>query len=58
VGGWTQRPDGEIAWRLLDDIGADGRRAVERKVERLQTWLAGAIVIPRFPTPLYEELRR
>jgi hypothetical protein len=58
VGGWTQRPDGEIAWRLLDDIGADGRRAVEREVERLQTWLAGAVVIPRFPTPLYEDLRR
>jgi hypothetical protein len=56
VGGWTQRKDGEVAWRLLDDIGADGRRAVEREVERLQAWLAGAVVVPRFLTPLYEEL--
>jgi Winged helix DNA-binding domain len=57
VGGWTQRKDGEMAWRLLDDVGADGRRAVEREAERLQTWLAGTVVIPRFPTPLYEQLR-
>jgi hypothetical protein len=57
AGGWTQRTDGEIVWRLLDDVGADGRRAVERAVERLQAWLDGAVVVPRFPTPLYEELR-
>jgi Winged helix DNA-binding domain len=57
VGGWTQRHDGEIAWRVIDDIGADGRRAVEREVERLWTWLAGAVVTPRFPTPLYRQLR-
>jgi hypothetical protein len=42
---------------VLDDIGADGRREVEREVERLQAWLAGTVVIPRFPTPLYEQLR-
>jgi Winged helix DNA-binding domain len=57
VGGWTQRKDGEVVWRALDDVGADGERAIERDVERLQTWLAGAVVLPRFPTPLYEELR-
>ncbi len=58
VGGWSQREDGEIVWRLLDDIGADGRRAVEREVGRLQEWLAGAVVAPRFATPLFQELRR
>jgi len=58
VGGWTQRADGEIVWRVLDDIGRDGRRAVERQIERLQAWLDGAIVLPRFPTPLFQELRR
>jgi hypothetical protein len=57
VGGWMQRKNGEIVWRLLDDVGADGRRAVERQVERLQTWLAGAVAVPRFPTPLYDQLR-
>jgi hypothetical protein len=57
VGGWSQRADGEIVWRLLDDIGADGRRAVEGEAARLQAWLAGAIVVARFPTPLHQELR-
>jgi Winged helix DNA-binding domain len=57
VGGWSQRKDGEIVWRLLDDVGADGRRAVEREIARVQAWLAGAIVVPRFATPLYDELR-
>ncbi len=56
-GGWTQRADGEIVWRPLEDVGADGRRAIEREIERLQTWLAGAVVVPRFPTPLAQELR-
>ena len=27
VGGWTQRADGEIVWRALDDVGRDGQRA-------------------------------
>ena len=58
VGGWTQRADGEIVWRALDDIGRDGRHAVERQIERLQGWLDGAVVLPRFPTPLFQELRR
>lgn len=57
VGGWIQRRDGEIVWRLLEDVGADGRRAIEREVGRLQTWLDGAVVVARFPTPLAQELR-
>ena len=58
VGGWTQHQGGEIVCRLIDDIGAEGRRAVEREAARLQRWLGGTVVIPRFSTPLYEELRR
>ena len=57
VGGWIQRKDGEIVWRLLEDIGTEGERAVEREGERLHAWLAGVVVVPRFRTPLYEELR-
>ena len=58
VGGWTQRGDGEIVWRALEDIGRDGQLAVERQIERLQAWLGGAVILPRFPTPLFQELRR
>jgi hypothetical protein len=57
VGGWTQRAGGEIVWQALEDIGADGRRAVEREIERLQAWLGGAVVLPRFPTPVHQGLR-
>lgn len=56
VGGWTQRPDGEVVVRLLDDVGTDARGAVDVEVERLQRWLAGVRVMPRFPTPLQKEL--
>jgi hypothetical protein len=57
VGGWIQRKDGEIDWRLLEDVGTDGERAVEKEAARVYAWLGGTAVLPRFPTPLYDELR-
>jgi Winged helix DNA-binding domain len=57
VGGWIQRKDGEIVWRLLDDVGTDAERTVEEEAQRLRTWLGGTAVLPRFPTPLYDQLR-
>jgi hypothetical protein len=56
VGGWTQRPDGEIGYRLLEDVGADADAAVAGEAERLAEWLGGVRVAPRFPTPLQREL--
>ena len=56
VGGWAGRRDGEIAFRLLEDVGAEGVRAVEAEAERLQDWLGERRVTPRFPTPLAREL--
>ncbi len=56
VGGWAQRRDGEVVTRLLDDVGADGRAAVDTEVDRLQEWLGEVRVTPRFPTPLQKEL--
>ena len=56
VGGWAGRRDGEIAFRLLEDVGAEGVRAVEAEAERLQDWLGETRVTPRFPTPLAREL--
>lgn len=57
VGGWIQRKNGEIVWRLLEAVGSDGERGVEKEAARLQAWLGGTAVVPRFPTPLYDELR-
>ena len=58
VGGWAQRSTGEVATRLLVDIGREGASAVEAEKTRLQDWLhiSGAVVKPRFPTPLQLQL--
>lgn len=56
VGGWAQRPDGEIRLRLLEDIGAIGSAAVETRAAELAEWLGPLRVIPSFRTPLEREL--
>jgi hypothetical protein len=56
VGAWAQRRDGEIAYRLLEDVGADGDAAVAAEAERLASWLGDVRVTPRFRTPLEREL--
>jgi hypothetical protein len=57
VGGWAQRKDGEIAVRLLEDIGAEGAAAVAALAQRLREWIGPAVrITPRFRTPLEREL--
>jgi hypothetical protein len=56
VGGWAQRPTGEVVCRLLEDIGTDGAAAVSREAARLESWLGENRVTPRFRTPLEREL--
>ncbi|MFJ4363482.1 winged helix DNA-binding domain-containing protein [Streptomyces chartreusis] len=60
VGGWAQRGDGEIVWRLLADLGSEERQAAETAVaaqaERLREWMGAARVTPRFRTPVEKEL--
>jgi Winged helix DNA-binding domain len=52
VGGWRTGDSGEVVVQLLEDVGSDGRDALEAEVRRLTAWLAGARVPPRFPSPL------
>jgi len=56
VGGWAQRPSGDIAFRLLEDAGAEAMAAITAEAERLQAWLGPVRVTPRFRTPLEREL--
>ncbi|WP_031514211.1 winged helix DNA-binding domain-containing protein [Streptomyces sp. NRRL F-5123] len=56
VGGWAQRPDGSIAWRLLCDRGVEVAEEVERAAARLTPALGSARVTPRFRTPLERAL--
>ncbi|WP_327404617.1 winged helix DNA-binding domain-containing protein [Streptomyces sp. NBC_01288] len=54
VGGWAQRPDGEIAWRILDGegVGREGEAAIGVAAERLRGWVGVTRVTPRFRTPV------
>jgi hypothetical protein len=56
IGGWASRKDGQIAYRLLEDPGAEATAAVEAAAADLSTWLAPVRVTPRFRTPLEREL--
>ena len=56
VGGWGQRPDGQVVVRLLEDVGRDTADQVDAEAGRLTEWLAGVRVRPSFPTPLQREL--
>jgi hypothetical protein len=52
VGGWRQTEGAEVVLQMLEDVGGEGKRALEREAGRLTEWLAGTRVLPRFPSPL------
>jgi hypothetical protein len=56
VGGWSVRGDGQVPFRLLEDVGADAVAAIEAEAARLGGWLGEVKVLPRFATPLAKEL--
>jgi DNA glycosylase AlkZ-like len=56
VGGWSQRRDGEIVYRLLEDIGSDAEAAVEAEAGRLEAWLGGVRLSPGFLPPFQRAL--
>jgi winged helix DNA-binding protein len=56
VGGWGQGADNQVVVRLLEDVGSGAARAIEAERERLDAWVAGVRVTPRFRTPLEIEL--
>lgn len=56
IGGWAQRPDGSIAYRLLTDAGRQARSAIGAEADRLAGWLGGTRIRPSFRTPLEREL--
>jgi hypothetical protein len=56
VGGWSQRPDGEIAYRLLEDVAADAVAAIEKEAARTQAWIGDARFSPSFLPPFQRQL--
>ena len=57
VGGWSQRGDGEIVCRLLEDVGSDAVRAIEQEAARLASWLGAVRLSPGFLPPFQRALR-
>ncbi|MDP9405342.1 MAG: winged helix DNA-binding domain-containing protein, partial [Actinomycetota bacterium] len=58
VGGWAQRPSGEVVTAVLEDVGAAAAEQIAAEAAVLTEWLDGAVVSPRFRSPLERELSR
>jgi hypothetical protein len=56
VGGWTQRPSGEVVHRLLEDVGREAADRVAETAAAVGDWIGAVRVTPRFRTPLEREL--
>lgn len=56
VGGWTQRADGEIVFRVLEAVGSEAVRAVESEAARLAAWLGDVRLAPSFLPPFHRAL--
>jgi hypothetical protein len=58
VGGWVQRPDGEIRTTYLVDVPAARRRQVAARADELAGWLGETRFTVRFPSPVSTALFR
>jgi hypothetical protein len=56
VGGWAQTGDGAITTALLEPLPSSHQALLDIEVERLDRWLDGTVVKPRFKTPLQQRL--
>jgi hypothetical protein len=52
VGGWAQQPDGEVVTHLLESVSRSAHTAIMARATALAAWLDGAVITPRFRTPL------
>jgi winged helix DNA-binding protein len=56
VGGWSQRENGEIAFRLLEDVGREAISAIEAEAGRVSDWIGDTRFSPTFLPPFQREL--
>ena len=57
VGGWSQRPTGEVVVQLLEDVGSNVAATIASETASLQAWLGDTVVTARFPTPIDRTVR-
>ena len=58
VGGWGQRPDATVTFRILEEVDPEAGRLIEERAGELTGWLDGVTATPRFRAPLEQELSR
>ncbi|MDP9143205.1 MAG: winged helix DNA-binding domain-containing protein [Actinomycetota bacterium] len=58
VGGWGQRPTGEIIWDLLEDVDQEAMTEISRQAQELREWIGDKAVTPRFRSPMDRDLGR
>jgi hypothetical protein len=56
VGTWWQTDDGAVRLHMLEDAGEDAEAFLSDEAARLDEWLGGVRVMPRFPSPLAKSL--
>jgi DNA glycosylase AlkZ-like len=56
VGGWMQRPSGEIVYRLLDPAAAGRTAEIDQAVARLRAFYGDVRHRVRFPSPIQRDL--
>lgn len=57
VGCWVQDPDGVVRLSLLEDVGTEGRTALDREAERLTEWLDGTVIGTVYASPQMKRAR-
>ena len=56
VGGWSQRANGDVVYRLLERVDATTKKKLNAERDRLTEWFGGTRITPRFRSPLEKEL--
>jgi hypothetical protein len=56
VGAWTQTADGAVVVELLEKVDRETETRLRRERDRLETWLGGTRIVPRFRTPFERAL--
>lgn len=52
VGGWRQSGDGRVELQIITAVDRKVQKALQHKADELTDWLDGAVIKPRFPSPL------
>ena len=56
IGGWVQRPDGEIAVELHRSLGHDHQTLLDQAIDEITAAVGGVVVRPRFPASAQKDL--